>query len=111
MKILIIDDVEDARETISGIIKDDLDCEIIEASDGAEGIQKIQDENPDVVITDTDMPVMNGIEVIRFVKKHKLEIKVILKSANRKNKILADEEAVDFFFLGDFDAINSLIRA
>jgi two-component system, response regulator YesN len=111
MKILIIDDMEDARETISGIIKDDLDCEIIEASEGAEGIQKIQDENPDIVITDTEMPVMDGIGVICFVKANNLGVKIILKSASRKNKVLADAEGVDFFFLGDFDSILSLIRA
>jgi YesN/AraC family two-component response regulator len=110
MKVLIIDDMEEVISTISHIILDEIECEIITAENGAEGIQKIQDENPDVVITDTDMPVKDGLEVIRFIKKHTPHIKTILKSANKENKKLADRESVQFYFLGDYDSIIDLVK-
>jgi YesN/AraC family two-component response regulator len=110
MKILIIDDMEEVIGTIRNIILDEIECEITTASNGKEGIEKIQAENPDVVITDTDMPIKNGIEVIRFIKRNALGMKVILKSASKDNKKLADREGVAFYFLGDFDKIIDLVK-
>src|SRR6202000_1006624 len=42
---------------------------VIEAGDGAQGLAKCQASRPDLVITDLNMPTMNGLELIRALRK------------------------------------------
>ena len=107
MKILIIDDMEMVINAIAGIISDEIDCEILKATNGIEGIRIFKADNPDVIITDTEMPGMSGVEVIRTIKKERPDAKIILKSANIKNKDLADNEGVLFYW---FDKYYDIIR-
>jgi DNA-binding response OmpR family regulator len=63
LKILTVDD----SNTIRTIIKKTLskfDCELIEASNGAEGLDAAKKEDPNLIILDIDMPGMNGLEVL-----------------------------------------------
>ncbi|MEJ2659742.1 MAG: response regulator [Desulfobacteraceae bacterium] len=62
-KILTVDD----SRTIRSIIKKMLSgyqCDVIEAADGIEGLAKVQEEHPSLVILDIDMPGMNGLELL-----------------------------------------------
>lgn len=43
--------------------------DVIEAADGAEAILKVQSEKPDILILDIMMPVMDGLEVCKQVRK------------------------------------------
>jgi two-component system chemotaxis response regulator CheY len=43
--------------------------QVIEAGDGAQGLSKAQVSKPDLVITDLNMPTMNGLELIRALRK------------------------------------------
>src|SRR6185312_4850359 len=42
---------------------------VVEAGDGAQGLEKAKAAKPDLVITDLNMPVMNGLELIRALRK------------------------------------------
>jgi two-component system chemotaxis response regulator CheY len=67
-RILAVDDSPSVRQmvklTLSGAGYD-----IIEASDGAEGLSKAQASTLDMVVTDLNMPVMNGLGLIRALRK------------------------------------------
>jgi YesN/AraC family two-component response regulator len=109
-KILLIDDQIEVLETIAGIISDaNFQCAIMMATNGADGLAKFQHFQPDVVITDTEMPEMSGVEVIRAIKAENLSTKIILKSARLENKKLADQEGVPFYCFQDFESILELI--
>jgi twitching motility two-component system response regulator PilH len=45
-------------------------CEIHEAAEGREGIEKILSVKPDVIILDVRIPVVQGYEVCRYIKRH-----------------------------------------
>jgi CheY-like chemotaxis protein len=47
---------------------EDEDLRVSEAADGAEGVQKAQQERPNLIILDLSMPVMNGLEAARELK-------------------------------------------
>ena len=61
-KILIIDDTEFMTKLISDILKN-AGYDVVSASDGKQGIQKVREEKPDLVILDVIMPGMDGYEV------------------------------------------------
>lgn len=66
-KVMLIDDEDMEREGMAAIIPwDQLNMQLVDmAWNGVEGLEKIQLQKPDIVITDIKMPVMDGIELIR----------------------------------------------
>lgn len=61
-----MEDNDDIREYISASLED---YRVILAKNGKEGWEKTQKEIPDVVISDVIMPVMDGFELCRLIKK------------------------------------------
>lgn len=78
-KILIVDDHEDFRKNLFRFLQLTANYEIIgEASNGLEAIEKIKDKNPDIVLMDISMPVMNGIEATKIIHRDFPAVKVIV---------------------------------
>ena len=71
-KILVVDDDIITIQLIEFLLKKN-NYEVITASDGEEGYEKIIKENPDLVLLDVMLPKINGIEVCEKVKENKLE--------------------------------------
>ncbi len=67
-KILVVDDYEENRFVLIELLKP-LGFELEEAENGQIGLEKIRDCNPDVIITDLVMPVMDGFELIRQLRR------------------------------------------
>lgn len=61
--ILIIDDDDGVRRALEKILVRE-DHRILTATDGAEGMRILEEEQPDLVITDVYMPEMDGIELL-----------------------------------------------
>lgn len=76
VKILIIDDEKGIRDSFKNYLED-CDFEIILAQNGQIGIDLIELENPDLVLTDLMMPQKNGFEVLDWIKQNKPELPVI----------------------------------
>lgn len=90
-RILIIDDVK----TIRGILKQILISErfeIYEASDGLEAVKLVRDIKirPDIIISDIEMPVMDGITAIKNIKEIVPDVKVLMSSALSDTKSVVD---------------------
>ena len=66
-KVIIVEDEEIIRKGIRFSVRwDELDCKIVaECSNGEEGAAAIRSYHPDIVITDINMPVIDGLEMIR----------------------------------------------
>ena len=79
-RVLIVDDEVLVRIGIKhSIAWEQNGFELIgEASDGKEALEMIQKLAPDIVILDINMPVLNGIEVLRELKEQKYKGKVIV---------------------------------
>ncbi|WP_443948047.1 response regulator, partial [Phascolarctobacterium faecium] len=67
-KVLIADDEKHIREILKMYCEKE-GFDVIEAADGAEAILKVQSEKPDILILDIMMPVMDGLEVCKQVRK------------------------------------------
>jgi twitching motility two-component system response regulator PilH len=65
--VLIVDDSHTLRQMIAEILQSN-GLVVIEAINGVEAKEKIQNEAPDLVITDLIMPLMNGYELCRWIK-------------------------------------------
>jgi DNA-binding NtrC family response regulator len=68
MNLLIIDDEKDVRDSLSNFVQK-LGYTVYCAKDGNDGLRKFQDKDVDLVITDIRMPGIDGIELLRRIKK------------------------------------------
>ncbi|MDD4655764.1 MAG: sigma-54 dependent transcriptional regulator [Bacteroidales bacterium] len=76
-KILIIDDDKIIRKIYRATLTKE-GYDVIEAEDGNIGIQYIKSENPDLILTDYQMPGISGLEVISEIAKMKITTPVIM---------------------------------
>jgi twitching motility two-component system response regulator PilH len=65
--VLIVDDSQTLRQMLSEILQSS-GWVVVEAINGVEAKEKIQNKAPDLVITDLIMPLMNGYELCRWIK-------------------------------------------
>jgi len=66
-KVLIIDDDAAMRRMMSRVLTD-ARHQVIEASDGRDGIRKFRAEAPEIIVTDIVMPEQEGIQTIREIR-------------------------------------------
>lgn len=69
MKILVVEDSPTMRQLISFALKRLKDVTIVEAGDGVEGLKKLNADTFDLIITDINMPVMDGLKLIGLVRR------------------------------------------
>jgi len=67
VKILIVDDEPDVVSTVEYRLKF-ADCQVVTASNGQEGLELAEAEKPDLILLDTNMPVMNGHEMLERLR-------------------------------------------
>lgn len=87
-KILIVEDEEIARDALKLIMKKHYK-DVIAVRNGAEGFEAIESFNPDLIITDLAMPVMDGFLFIEKLRESHPELSILIVTAYR-------EEADDF---------------
>ena len=72
-KVLVVEDTEDNRQ----IVRDLLDAagfEMVEAVDGAAGVQAARDTRPDIILMDMQLPIMDGYEATRAIKSRQWRV-------------------------------------
>ena len=82
-KVMVADDELYMLEAMEKLINwEKLDCQLVfKAQNGQELLAHMKTELPDIVILDVRMPLMNGLEVAKFIYEKKLPTKVIILSA------------------------------
>ena len=98
-KILVIEDEAAIRRVLTKILSEESDTyQVDEAEDGLQGIEKIKNEDYDLVLCDIKMPKMDGVEVLEAAKKIKPETPMVMISGHGDL-----ETAVNTMRLGAFD--------
>jgi len=88
--LLVVDDSETDRTLIGGLLKCKLDWIVQYASDGAEAFELVGQIFPDVIITDLQMPEMDGIELCAAVKREHPHVPVLLTTGVGSEALAVD---------------------
>ena len=99
-KILLIEDEPEVRESYVDMLSM-LGCEVDGADNGVSGLEKLDNDTFDIVITDLNMPVMNGLETLRQIKKKEIDTEVIVVTG-----FATIENAIGAMKQGAFDYIT-----
>jgi YesN/AraC family two-component response regulator len=95
---MIVEDNHRARRALSSFIRLQTGLQVAaEASNGAEAIDLIKHRVPDVILMDARMPVMDGIEAIRIIKKSWPQVKIIVLSMYSQYELEASAAGADAF--------------
>jgi signal transduction histidine kinase/DNA-binding response OmpR family regulator len=110
--ILIVEDNFDVRAYINEQLADDY--QVIEASNGLEGIQKAQDQIPDLIITDVMMPKMDGYQFSREIRLNEktshIPLIMLTAKAALDDKITGLETGIDAYLTKPFSAKELKVR-
>lgn len=104
IKVILADDHVMLREGIKQLLEFDHSIEVVsEANDGIECLEKINSVPADVLLLDINMPKMNGLEVLREIKKNKRRIKVLILTVHEEVEYLvkAIDMGVEGYILKD----------
>ncbi len=95
IKILIVDDHPVVRDGLNAILETQTDFAVVgEAGDGQEAVAQVGQLQPDVVLLDMDMPVMDGLEALRAIMQQRPHTKVIIFTVfDSDERILAAVQA------------------
>lgn len=82
IKVLIVDDHPFFREGLRNVLSATDDLQVVgEAQDGAEALKTVQSLQPDVVIMDINIPILNGMQATRHIRNGYPDIRVIMLTA------------------------------
>ena len=108
MKILIADDSRVMRQIVVRTLRQAGfgDHDLIEASNGREAFEMTKSENPDLVLSDWNMPEMTGIEVLRQLRAAGNDVKFgfVTSESTPEMKDQADAAGALFFIVKPFSA-------
>jgi DNA-binding NarL/FixJ family response regulator len=79
MKVIICDDQAIVRDGLAMLLKLEKDIEIVgTATDGSEAMDLVSQKEPDLILMDLKMPVLNGVEAIRQIKASHPRVKILV---------------------------------
>src|SRR5512134_774563 len=68
LKVLVVEDSPTMRQLIVFALKRIRGISIVEANDGVDGLKKLTTDKFDLIITDINMPIMNGLKLVSLVR-------------------------------------------
>jgi len=95
-KVLIADDDDDSRIMLSFILQEE-GWEVSEACNGKEALEKVIEDQPDLLILDNRMPELTGVEVYQHLQTEGINIAVVLATAHGYLDELASSLGVTHF--------------
>ena len=110
MKFLVVDDFGTMRKIVSGILKECGVTDIKEADDGDNALVMLKSEKFDFVVTDWNMPRMQGIELLRHIRADEnlknLPVLLITAEAKKENIITAAQAGADGYIVKPFNQVT-----
>ncbi len=88
--VLVVDDSEIERRLAGGLLEMALGAELVYAVHGKEALAKIEEHRPEIVVTDLQMPEMDGLALVAAVKAEHPLIPVVLMTAQGSEDIAAE---------------------
>ena len=70
--VLVVDDSPTIRGIVCAAIEDQLGWNVVECGDGVEALRELPSQAIDLIITDINMPQLNGLELLKYVRGNEL---------------------------------------
>ena len=91
IRILLVDDQPLFRRALATLIAEQPDLTVVgEAENGLRAVEMARELEPDVVVMDVEMPVMNGVEATRLIRDHLPGVKVVILTVSDADDYLFD---------------------
>lgn len=120
MRFLVVDDSPTMRRIVSNALREIGYVDVIEADDGAHALEKLNSEPVEFLITDWNMPNINGLELTQTIRLHptlsNLPILMITTRGMKEDVIQALQAKVNNYIVKPFtpdvlrDKIDSILR-
>jgi len=108
MKILVVDDMTTMRRIVKNILKQLGFTNVEEAENGQEGLQKLRAEPFGFVVSDWNMPVMTGIDMLRAIRADEklkaIPVLMVTAEAQQANLVEAVQAGVSNYIVKPFTA-------
>jgi len=86
LTVLYVEDNKDTREITGMLFSEVFGC-VVEAIDGEDGLTKFNEQNFSLIISDINMPKMNGIEMVKKIRESNVSMPIIISSAYTKESM------------------------
>jgi len=108
MEILVVDDASAMRRIVRGLLKELGFKHIREAENGQVALQELKKKKADFVISDWNMPVMTGIDLLRAIRADEslksIPVLMVTAEAKQDNIIAAVQAGVNNYIVKPFNA-------
>ena len=88
--VLVVDDSKVDQRLAAGLLTTRADVNVVFADHGAAALQAMESQTPDVVLTDLQMPEMDGLQLVREVRRRHPAVPVVLMTAMGSEEIAAE---------------------
>jgi two-component system chemotaxis response regulator CheY len=109
IKILVVDDFPTMRRIIRNLLKELEFVNVDEAEDGAIGLEKLKNGNYGFVLSDWNMPNMDGLTMLKAIRAEpslaKLPVLMVTAEAKKENIIAAAQAGANGYVVKPFTAI------
>ena len=108
MKVLVVDDMSTMRRIVKNVLKQIGYTSVQEAPDGQEALKKLKGGGFGLVVTDCNMPVMTGLELLKAIRADAelkiLPVLMVTAEAQKENIIEAIQAGVSNYVVKPFTA-------
>ena len=106
LKFLVVDDFSTMRRIVRGLLKE-MGCnDVTEAEDGAAALQLLKTQRFDFVVSDINMPNMNGFELLKAIKAEEtlrhLPVLMVTAEARKEDIVLAAQSGAAGYIVKPF---------
>ena len=110
LTVLIVENEGDGKKIVQEVMRDKFE-KVITAQNGDEGLKKFKKYNPNMVITDVFMPIMNGLDMAKSIKEISKDTPIIVFSTNSEKETLlkAIDVGIDKYVLKPIDLYDFLV--
>ncbi|MDI1239439.1 MAG: chemotaxis response regulator CheY [Polaromonas sp.] len=110
IKILVVDDFPTMRRIVRNLLKELEFVNVDEAEDGAVGLEKVRNGNYGFVVSDWNMPNMDGLAMLQAIRADpsfaKLPVLMVTAEAKKENIIAAAKAGANGYVVKPFTAIT-----
>lgn len=94
IRVMIANDSAVIRRLVSEALLDAEGFEVYPAINGSDAVNQLQSARPDVLVLDTEMPVMNGVQTIRAIRELDTILPIIMLCLSTESSLLAMAQAI-----------------